>query len=418
MLRLIALLLVVGLLSSPLWLAMLALDPLPRVVDAASLSVDDIENAKRLLRENDPRRLRDGEQRRTVLTERELNLLLTYGLPVGSNARVAVSSGLMTLVTSSRVPSTPFGSYVNLQVILVEQGPVLVPMSLIIGNTTVPGWMAGGLVKAGNAVVKSWLPEYGSLLDSLDSVEAEEGRVAVTYRWQRDLMVKLRDRGRDLLLPESQRESILAYYLVLAAQAPTLSRGASLDQVMGPLFSLAASRTDAGRNAADEHRALLLALALALQGGDVSRLNTDPNVAVPRIRRLNATLRGRRDLAQHFVVSAGLTAGGGSRLADAVGVFKELSDSRGGSGFSFPDLLADRAGVVFAERITSSGAREMQRRLASGIDESAFMPPIAQLPEGLQDLEFRDRYEDLDSQAYAQVKAEVERRISALALYR
>ena len=46
------------------------------------------------------------------------------------------------------------------------------------------------------------------------------------------------------------------------------------------------------------------------------------------------------------------------------------------------------------------------------------MPSIGQLPEGLQDLEFRSRYEDLDTDAYNRVRDEVEQRIHELALYR
>ena len=51
MVRLLAIAAFLALLTSPLWLAMLALDPLPRVLGTTSLSVDDVENAKRLLRE-------------------------------------------------------------------------------------------------------------------------------------------------------------------------------------------------------------------------------------------------------------------------------------------------------------------------------------------------------------------------------
>ena len=109
---------------------------------------------------------------------------------------------------------------------------------------------------------------------------------------------------------------------------------------------------------------------------------------------------------------------GGSELADVIGVFKELSDSQGGSGFSFADLLADRAGVVLAEQTTGPAAARLQLALAGQIKESLFMPHIDRLPEGLQELEFRSRYEDLDTETYTLVQREIERRIGNLALYR
>src|SRR5439155_12630756 len=68
------------------------------------------------------------------------------------------------------------------------------------------------------------------------------------------------------------------------------------------------------------------------------------------------TMRGRRDLAQHFVVSCALVAVVGESLAEAAGLFKEQQDARpGGSGFSFVDLNADLAGVALAMRLKRGG---------------------------------------------------------------
>jgi uncharacterized protein YfiM (DUF2279 family) len=60
-------------------------------------------------------------------------------------------------------------------------------------------------------------------------------------------------------------------------------------------------------------------------------------------------LLGRYDSAQHFVISAALAAWAGEPAANAIGVYKEIDDSRRGSGFSFADLAADRAGTRFGE---------------------------------------------------------------------
>jgi hypothetical protein len=205
---------------------------------------------------------------------------------------------------------------------------------------------------------------------------------------------------------------------MLAQMSPSLAAGVSLAEVLGPLFAEAARRSAAGADPEDENRALILALGLAIQGTSPNRLNPDGVAPVQTVRRLPVALQGRRDLAQHFTISAALAAGAGEKIADLAGVFKELSDSQGGSGFSFPDLLADRSGVVFAEQATGPAAPRIQRMLAQADDESLFMPPIDQLPEGLQDPEFRRRYEDLDTQAYNRVRGEVEQRIVGLALYR
>jgi uncharacterized protein YfiM (DUF2279 family) len=130
------------------------------------------------------------------------------------------------------------------------------------------------------------------------------------------------------------------------------------------------------------------------------------------------TLHDRHDLAQHFAVSAAIAAAGNPVLADAIGVFKELDDSRGGSGFSFADLLADRAGVELAAAAAGADALRIQGLMAAeSLREADFMPPIDQLPEGLQELEFRQRYRNLDDPRYARLKGEIDTHIARLPLH-
>jgi len=131
------------------------------------------------------------------------------------------------------------------------------------------------------------------------------------------------------------------------------------------------------------------------------------------------TLAGRNDLAQHFAISSAIAVAGGSVLADAIGAYKELDDSRGGSGFSFADLLADRAGVELAEAATGSAAQSVQRLMAKdGLQESDFMPSLDNLPEGLMEMQFRQGFGDLDDARYGDVKREINTRLALLPLYR
>jgi len=118
-------------------------------------------------------------------------------------------------------------------------------------------------------------------------------------------------------------------------------------------------------------------------------------------------------------VSAAVTVSAGSGLGNAIGLFKELDDSRGGTGFSFDDLLADRAGVQLAELVTETpnSARVMQQRLHGQLTESDFMPAIDNLPPAIMELAFKQRYRDLDSEKYALVDDEIERRIQRCPVY-
>jgi hypothetical protein len=418
MLRLLFLLVFVGLLSSPLWVPLLALEDAPHVRPEAALSIDDVANAKRLLSENDPRTLRDGEQRQVTLSERELNLMLGYGLPEGRAAQLRLAPGRVHIRASARVPDNPVGRYLNVELDLLERGGELIPGDMSAGRLRLPAFLVKPLARVGSSWLASRFTEYQAALDALDAVHVGAGSLTVFYRWRAALAEQVWLRGRDLMLSPEQGARILDYYTAIAALSRTLPSGASLADLLAPLFAKARARSSVGEDPAAENRALLIALGMAAQGRSPSRLIAGSGGAVPSVRRLGVKLRGRGDLAQHFTISAALAVSGGSELADVIGVFKELSDSQGGSGFSFADLLADRAGVVFAEQTTGPSAARLQRALAGQIEESLFMPHIDRLPEGLQELEFRSRYEDLDTETYTLVQREIERRIGNLALYR
>jgi hypothetical protein len=130
-------------------------------------------------------------------------------------------------------------------------------------------------------------------------------------------------------------------------------------------------------------------------------------------------LRGRRDLAQHFLVSAAITASAGSGMADFLGLYKELGDAMGGSGFSFADMAANRAGVEMAKLAAGSGksALEVQAFLSGQVLEDDIMPRVDHLPEGIMEMEFRRVYEDVDSEAYGLMEEEIKRRLKECRLY-
>ena len=115
-------------------------------------------------------------------------------------------------------------------------------------------------------------------------------------------------------------------------------------------------------------------------------------------------------------VELGLAAAeAGSPLADAIGLYKEIDDSRGGSGFSFNDIAADRAGTRFGEIAAQSGerARKLAQAAASGLREDDFMPAVSDLPEFLSAAEFERRYGGVDGLEYRRMMAKIEARIAS-----
>lgn len=162
----------------------------------------------------------------------------------------------------------------------------------------------------------------------------------------------------------------------------------------------------------DETGALLKFPATAAFVGNVERESQRES----RLGILGSpTMRDRRDLAQHFFLSAYLTATMGPQVALSLGVAKEMKDANGGSGFSFVDLTADRAGIEFAQRVTAGkiSLGELSERFT--VDD--YLPPTDDLVEGLQLDELKTRYGQLADDAFQAELKGIEARILALPVY-
>lgn len=128
------------------------------------------------------------------------------------------------------------------------------------------------------------------------------------------------------------------------------------------------------------------------------------------------TMQGRRDWAQHFVVSCFLTAQFGPQLAEAAGVFKEKNDSLpGGSGFSFGDLNADLAGVMFASHLQKNHLQ--LATLAQQFDLAQFLPDGKSLREDLSAEAFQRDFGSLEDDRYRKELTRIRKRIENLPVY-
>ena len=96
-----------------------------------------------------------------------------------------------------------------------------------------------------------------------------------------------------------------------------------------------------------------------------------------------------------------------------------MSDAQGGSGFSFIDLAADKAGTRFGERATSSpeNARKLQKAMSEIKDYKDFMPDPRDLPEHMDEAEFKNRYQSIESPAYQELSKQIDARIAATPIY-
>lgn len=401
----------------PIVLVVLAIEDQPAQRAAPALTVADLERVKQLLRSHDPRWLPPGQRRDVTLSQRDLDLALHQLLtrfrqaPLQS-ADIALGDQSAWLQVSLAVPASPLGNVLNLAVQLAAQDGQLSVAAARVGRLPVPGWLArAGLdalePRAGQAALFATIREFYATTSAW-SIAPQTVRFSFIAR--PELAWRLESRGRDLLLPAEERERV-AYYLGQASRqaGPRPSGPRPMVPLVRDIVALAAVRSGEGRDPRAENRAAMLALAmLAIGRHDVISRVLGP--AAPRAALGAVTLRTRQDLAQHWLVSAALALESDGRTADVIGIFKEVLDSRGGTGFSFADLTADRAGVRFGEA-AAADPRGWQRRVATLASESDLMPSIDDMPEGLQEPEFQKRFRARDNQAYAQVLAQIEQRI-------
>ncbi len=395
--------------------AYLAIEDHPLVQRDVRLTPDEVQRAKHLFQEHDPRKLKDGEIKTITVSQRDLSLASNYLVHLlgRGGSVVTVTDGYLVSQATVKLPKTPLGEFINLDLGIAQTRDLPRLSHFRIGRLEVPKWLAE---KGIQLALDQAYDETGSptAAEVIHDVSLHRGNVRVTYRWDANITDAVR---RALVSPDDQ-ERLKAYHERLtqvAAEIGTRST-VSLVTLLPPLFALAQERSKAG-DAIEENRAVILVLSDYINGRGLRRLAPESE-HWPQPVRHKVTLAGRKDFSQHFIISAALSMEGGNLVSNAIGLMKEVDDSRGGSGFSFTDLGADKAGTRFGQQLTASpSASTLQRRLARSIREQDLMPEVGDLPEGLSEREFVQRFGGVDSPRYNQLVATIDRRVAGLSLY-
>ncbi len=393
----------------------MSLQDQPLVTGVARLTPQDIDRAKRVVRAQDPRRAGPDGLQTVVIGERDLGLALNYlaGRHVHGAARIELRPGAAVLQASIELPRNPVGRYLNIDAALRGGEAVPSVQHLRIGSLPVPAPLARSLLREG--LRRLTATERGQLAAlALRSASFGDGKMTVTYQWSAEVAAL----ARNALVAPDHRDRLRFYQDELAAVAAQAPGTISLAALMPSLFRLAVERGAAG-DPVRENRAAILVLAMYAVGRPIEQI-VPVAAAWPRPVQRTVTLAGRTDFPRHFLVSAAIAAEAGSPLADAIGVYKEIEDSRGGSGFSFNDVGANRAGTRFGEVAAASPerARRLAQAVASGVKEADFMPNVSDLPEFLSEAEFKRRFGGVDGEGYAAMMAVIEQRVAALPLLR
>lgn len=405
-----------ALLLSAVLLAWLALNDRPLVRRDSAMTAADVARVRDVLGAADPRKHpQEGEAVRTFHADgRDLDLILhdaSRRLLHGAG-RVVLADQSARIQLSVQWPRSPVGQWLNVEADVRQTAGLPALERLQIGRVPVPPGLARWMLVQAIAHYEA-TEQVQTVVGMVQRVTLQPTEIVLDYVWRPDGL-------RTVMLPVADQQRLRSYVERLPALLGKGRGPVPLASLLPPMFELARVRTAAvgggDEVAAQENRSALIALALYATGQSPARV-------VPEARRWNlpvprpVLVRGREDFAMHFLVSAVLAAEGGGRLADAIGLYKEISDSRGGSGFSFNDIAADRAGTRFGQ-IAANDPKRLQTELSKGVTDEDFMPGVADLPEFLNEAEFKATYGGVGSPAYERMKAEIERRVASRPLLR
>lgn len=387
------------------------------------LSSEDIENIRLLVNKNKPAAILSSKKVKLTLTNSEANKILQFGnqyFEKNIRAKTVFSNNRVLVKLSYKLPSNPVGQYINVSTVLkVNYGKYFIIEEASVGHVSIPSFILKFIQPL---IVEAFKKHYGSyfvLWKQVKRVDIYNSTLAVHYQIERTDFKKLRSLVKKVLVDDAMRERITAYALemdkIINRLAPAGQQ--SIIKLVSLMFDFAERRSLFNNQTIEENRMALLTLAAYMVGKNpLSYISEKPVAARKKIK---FTLKGRHDLAQHYLVSSGINAISNTEWSSAVGLQKELKDSDGGSGFSFVDLMADMAGNKLAEvAFTASKAARLQAKLKRLTSEEEIMGEIYGLQENMSRHEFRMTFGNTSSEEYVRIIREIRRRIVSCSAYK
>ncbi|MEQ1601014.1 MAG: hypothetical protein ABL885_04485 [Methylophilaceae bacterium] len=388
----------------------LAVEDKPRLQGRADLTAERIAHGKQFFEQNDPRRLKAGSVKQIRLEQEDLDLAINYfaNQYLGAVAGLSIDAGQAVIEGTLNLPQSPLGRFLNVKIAFKQTDKLPTIDHVMLGKLWVPGFIAEFLMESILPRIQP-LVDWGVLDTMMREVKFEQQYALVTYQWQNNLPAQF----SGIVFSVEDQEKITIYQQRLSELTIKNKGNLELTRLMQPLFQLAQERSQ-NSDAIAENRALILVLTFYVNHKALNKILPQPQLLIkPKWRKV--TLNGRDDFPKHYLVSALLAAYAGTPLANAVGLFKEMEDSQSGSGFSFNDIAADRAGTRMGELAIGSelNAQKIQALMMQA-NESDIMPKTSDLPEYMAEAEFKRRFGGTQGAPYQKMMREIERRVAAL----
>ncbi|MGR8941555.1 MAG: hypothetical protein ACU83P_08195 [Gammaproteobacteria bacterium] len=382
-----------------------------------SLTHDDIARARNILHEG--ANIKPDELGTLELTESDLNLAASYLLNRywKSAVHIQLKKNQLRFKVTVTLPENSLGKFLNISFRLGNDSMYELPgiTKFKVGKLLLPAKLADWVIQ--RIIQNTSLKEYYILATQpIKAVEIDQDKVTIAYYSNAETLRQARD-----FLADSSANPAQAIYQkklseIIANHDPEWRL--SLAELLQPMFQMALQRSTPD-TATEENRLVILTVNDYVNKQQIPRLLQITRTKPTQNSQYSAFMYKRIDLAQHFIGAAALTASVDSNLAKVMGEQKELSDADSGSGFSFIDLAADKAGTRFGEIATSTpeNARKIQKAMAGIRSYSEFMPDPRDLPEKMNADEFKDRFGAINSPEYQKISNEIDARIAALSIY-
>lgn len=374
------------------------------------LNRDDIQRATQILHIKPEER---DEVKTVILNEKDVNIAANYLLNhfVENTTNIQIGQDIVFVQIAVFVPKTIWGRYLDFSFKLIQNNDSIKIKSLKIGEASVPDTAANYLIP----VLAKFTPlkKYWDLgISHVNDIQITSEGIQVSY------LGSIVDAAKQLVIQKHREYPNLYLYQqqineIVSQHDPAWRL--SLTDLMQPLFLSAYQRSTA-ETAIRENRAVIIAVGSYIFKQELRRYLP---LGLVYSKEYPVFAYKRIDIPQHFIASALLATIDASFLSKQLGEDKELGDAEKGSGFSFIDLTADRAGTRFGQTAIASAkqARKLQQIMSTVKHYSNIIPDIQGLPEKMDEPTFKTKFDSIDSPIYQNMISEIDERIEALPLY-
>lgn len=393
------------------------------VLSQRTIETGDVTTAQRALSDTVKHLAQPDGNIKLIFDQKQLDALMnvaSYALPQVQFSGVLNPFGV-ALHGQANLPLNWPRRSVQMSCLFMPSGKDFAIERCKVGALTLPGWVANPLF---GLMVRSVIaaPANEQLLTLFAKGELINSRLHFETANASPIKLKLHSQFNhpfSLGLSQSPAAADIEFYLQQLKQLQRqYQRERRLAFFTHKLLLIAANRAD-NSDLKTEYKNALWALAVAFASKRFIYY-ANPNVKPHQVPNMPPMLlNGRRDLTLHFLYSAVLQMLGNTQLSQQIGTLKEIMDAdkdSGGSGFSFVDLAADRAGTHFAEQLAAVTPQQLNQ-FNSLTFEQAIMPPTLDLPEGLTERQLQQQLGGYHGTGFNQLEQEITRRINALTLY-